>query len=121
MGGTYGEVCTKKSIYMELSYTDFCRRRQANQSYMNKMFIPVQGCLLEVMREPYANFYKDKEQWRYLKKLDTDHSLLYSIPAESTRKFVTVQEGTVHKAIKPGDRALYAHNGKVDREKRRLV
>ena len=51
MGGTYGEVCTKKSIYMEMSYTDFCRRRQANQSYMNKMFIPVQGCLLEVMRE----------------------------------------------------------------------
>ena len=62
--------------YVELSYMDFCRRRQADQSYMDKLFIPVQGCLLEVVREQYADFYKEKERWRYLKKLDTNHSLL---------------------------------------------
>ena len=62
--------------YAELTYTDFCRRRQADQSYMDKLFIPVQGCLLEVVREQYADFYKDKERWRYLKKLDTKHKLL---------------------------------------------
>ena len=62
--------------YVELSYMDFCRRRQADQSYMDKLFIPVQGCLLEVMREQYADFYKDKERWRYLKKLDMNHKLL---------------------------------------------
>lgn len=62
--------------YVELSYKDFCHRRQADQSYMDKLFIPVQGCLLEVVREQYADFYKDKERWRYLKKLDTKHSLL---------------------------------------------
>ena len=62
--------------YVELSYTDFCRRRQADQSYMDKLFIPVQSCLLEVVREQYADFYKDKERWRYLKKLDINHSLL---------------------------------------------
>ena len=62
--------------YVELSYMDFCRRRQADQSYMDKLFIPVQGCLLEVVREQYTDFYRDKERWRYLKKLDTNHSLL---------------------------------------------
>ena len=62
--------------YAELTYTDFCRRRQADQSYMDKLFIPVQGCLLEVVREQYADFYKEKERWRYLQKLDTNHSLL---------------------------------------------
>ena len=62
--------------YVELSYTDFCRRRQAEQSYMDKLFIPVQGCLLEVVREQYTDFYQDKERWRYLKKLDTNHSML---------------------------------------------
>ena len=62
--------------YVELSYMDFCRRRQADQSYMDKLFIPVQGCLLEVVREQYADFYKDKERWRYLKKPDTNHKLL---------------------------------------------
>lgn len=62
--------------YLELSYQDFCRRRQADQSYMDKLFIPVQGCLLEVVREQYADFYREKERWRYLKKLDASHSLL---------------------------------------------
>jgi RNA polymerase sigma factor (sigma-70 family) len=62
--------------YVELSYKDFCCRRQADQSYMDKLFIPIQGCLIEVVREQYADFYKDKERWRYLKKLDTNHNLL---------------------------------------------
>ena len=66
----------ENNVYVELSYTDFCRRRQADQSYMDKLFIPVQGCLLEVVREQYADFYKDKERWRYLKKLNINHSLL---------------------------------------------
>ena len=55
---------------------DFCRRRQADQSYNDKLFIPVQGCLLEVVREQYADFYKEKERQCYLKKLDTNHKLL---------------------------------------------
>ncbi len=62
--------------YAELSYQDFCHRRQVDQSYIDKLFIPVQGCLLEVVREQYTDFYRDKERWRYLKKLDTSHSLL---------------------------------------------
>ena len=66
----------KNGGYVELSYTDFCCRRQADQSYMDKLFIPVQGCLLEVVREQYTDFYRDKERWRYLKKLDTNHKLL---------------------------------------------
>ncbi len=66
----------ENNVNVELSYTDFCRRRQADQSYMDKLFIPVQGCLLEVVREQYADFYKEKERWRYLQKLDTNHSLL---------------------------------------------
>lgn len=62
--------------YVELSYMDFCRRRQADQRYLDKLFIPVQGCLLEVMREQYTDFYRDKERWRYLQKLDAKNSLL---------------------------------------------
>ena len=62
--------------YVELSYTDFCRRRETDKEYSSKLFIPVQGCLLEVMREQYADFYREKERWRYLKKLDTQNGLL---------------------------------------------
>ena len=66
----------ENNVYAELSYKDFCHRRQADQSYMDKLFIPVQGCLLEVVGEQCADFYKEKERWRYLKKLDTNHKLL---------------------------------------------
>ena len=62
--------------YVELSYTEFCRCRESDQTYMDKLFIPVQGCLLEVVREQYTDFYRDKERWRYLQKLDTKNSLL---------------------------------------------
>ena len=34
------------------------------------------SCLLEVVREQYTDFYRDKERWRYLQKLDTKNSLL---------------------------------------------
>ena len=64
--------------YVELSYTDFCRRRESDQTYMDKLFIPIQGCLLEVVREQYTDFYRDKERWRYLKKISYD-----SLPAFS--------------------------------------
>ena len=66
----------ENNVYVELSYKDFCRRRQADQTYMDKLFIPVQGCLLEVVREQYTDFYRDKERWRYIQKLDTKNSLL---------------------------------------------
>ena len=35
--------------YVELSYTEFCRCRESDQTYMDKLFIPIQGCLLEVV------------------------------------------------------------------------
>ncbi len=57
-------------------FRSFCRRRQIDQTYMDKLFIPIQGCLLEVVREQYTEFYRDKERWRYLQKLDTRNSLL---------------------------------------------
>ena len=34
----------ENNVYVELSYRDFCRRRESDQRYMDKLFIPVQGC-----------------------------------------------------------------------------
>ncbi len=62
--------------YTELSYKEFCRRKETDMTYAGKLFIPVQGCLIETEQSHYVEFYRDKERWRYLKKLDTDNSLL---------------------------------------------
>jgi len=51
----------ERGRYVELSYTDFCCRRESDQTYMDKLFIPVQGCLLEVVREQYTDFYRDAD------------------------------------------------------------
>ena len=31
--------------YVELSYTEFCRCRESDQTYMDKLFIPIQMCI----------------------------------------------------------------------------
>lgn len=62
--------------YAELSYEDFCRRRETDRAYKDKFFIPVQGCLIETEQTHYIEFYRDKERWRYLQKLDKDNNLL---------------------------------------------
>ena len=33
--------------YVELSYTDFCRRRESDQTYMDKLFIPFKAVCLK--------------------------------------------------------------------------
>ena len=62
--------------YTELSYQDFCHRKETDKSYLDKLFIPVQYCLIETDRAHYTEFYRDKERWRYLRKLDSAHHLL---------------------------------------------
>lgn len=62
--------------YTELTYTEFCRRREIDRSYKDKLFLTVQGCLLESDEEHYVDFYRDKEHWRYLIRLDRKNGLL---------------------------------------------
>ena len=82
MGGIYGEICTKKGIYQRkwrlcgIILHGVLPLQESDQTYMDKLFIPIQGCLLEVVREQYTDFYRDKERWRYLQKLDTKNRLL---------------------------------------------
>ncbi len=96
--------------YVELSYEDFCRRREMDKVYKDKLFIPVQGYLIETEQTHYIEFYRDKERWRYLQKLDKDINLL-SLEAvvtddESGNGFdfiadeaANVEEAVVHKMM----------------------
>ena len=51
----------------------FFRQQCEGRSYKDKFFIPVQGCLIETEQTHYIEFYRDKERWRYLQKLDADN------------------------------------------------
>lgn len=62
--------------YQEITYQEHCQNRQSDESYKNRFFIPLQGMLLEVSREVYAEFYREKERNRYLRKLDRENGLI---------------------------------------------
>ena len=134
MEGINSGIRTEKSIYQRkrhlcrTSYTDFCHRRQADQSYMDKLCIPVQGCLLEAVREHYVDFYKDKERWRYLKKLDAKNGLLslegFTDSEGNMIDFIVdeavdVTESAVHAVM--ADRMKTALNLLADRKKQTEV
>ena len=44
----------------------FCKRRQQDPGDWERLFLPIQGCLLETDRETYRAFYRDQERARYL-------------------------------------------------------
>ena len=46
--------------YTELTYEEFCRREQICPLYADKLFLPLYGRLMEVSKEDYAEFYRDK-------------------------------------------------------------
>lgn len=79
--------------YIELTYEEFCRLKESDKSYQNKLFIPVQGCLLETDREHYKTFYKEKERNTYLERLDRENGLLsidaFDIDSDNGTDFIS--------------------------------
>lgn len=61
--------------YIELEYDEFCKMKAHDEAYKQKLFIPVQGCLLEVDEKNYKDYYKEKERNRYLHILDIKYRL----------------------------------------------
>lgn len=52
--------------YEEITYSELCRRRDADPAYQDKKFIPLHGMLMEVSEADYAAFYKGKRRQKYL-------------------------------------------------------
>lgn len=54
--------------YEEITYTELCRRRDKDETYKDKKFIPLHGMLMEVTPEQYIDFYRTRNRQRYLDK-----------------------------------------------------
>ena len=77
MGHCPRKVFIKENgTYVALSYEAFCKRRLQNPEDRKRLFLPVQGCLLETDRETYYAFYRAKERTRYLKSLEREIGVL---------------------------------------------
>lgn len=54
--------------YEEITYSELCRRRDIDETYKTKKFIPLHGMLMEVTPEQYIDFYRLRNRQRYLDK-----------------------------------------------------
>ena len=58
----------RKGYYEEITYKELKERRENDNTYINKKFIPIQKTLIEVSLEEYKDFYKEIERKKYFKK-----------------------------------------------------
>ena len=73
--------------YKEITYSELQELEQSDNSYANKLFLPMYGMLMEVTEETYKWYYKDKRRQKYIDErsllngdvsydaLDTDETL----------------------------------------------
>lgn len=52
--------------YIEITYEEFCHRKQTDASYADKHFIPLYGMLMEVSQKDYTDFYRNKRRQKYI-------------------------------------------------------
>lgn len=68
--------------YIEIGYAEFCKIKELDESFAERRFIPIQGCLLEVDKITYKEIYKEDERNRYLRKLDLDNTVYQTNESE---------------------------------------
>lgn len=59
--------------YEEITYSELCRRRDTDETYRTKKFIPLHGMLMEVTPEQYIDFYRIRNRQRYLDRRSADN------------------------------------------------
>ena len=52
--------------YTELSYEEFRRREQICPLYADKLFLPLYGSLMEVSKEDYEEYYRQRNRQIYI-------------------------------------------------------
>ena len=52
--------------YTELTYEEFCRREQICPLYADKLFLPLYGSLMEVSKEDYEEYYRQRNRQIYI-------------------------------------------------------
>lgn len=69
-------------VYKELTYEEFEKCKENDCSVADKLFIPVQGCLVETDRRHYNAFYRDKERQKYLQLPDKLRKAVDALPED---------------------------------------
>lgn len=72
--------------YTEISYEELQRREKENDTYKDKLFLPLHGTLMEVTKDDYISYYKDKRRQRYIEECARKYGL-FSYDSLTTDEF----------------------------------
>ena len=89
--------------YIEITNAEHEKRKATDEQYAKRLFVPLQGCLLEVDEQFYIEYYKEYERNRYLAALDRKNRIL-SIEAFDTEDengvdFIVDEDEDVEKQV----------------------
>ena len=89
--------------FIEITNEEHESRKATDEQYAKRWFVPLQGCLLEVDKQFYLEYYKEYERNRYLAALDRKNRIL-SIEAFDTEDengvdFIVDEDEDVEKQV----------------------
>lgn len=58
--------------YVEITYAEHTYRKETDEQYAERRFIPVQGYLIETDQQCYTEFYREVERRKYIQKLEIE-------------------------------------------------
>lgn len=56
----------ENGTYTEITYKELCRREDIDASYRDKYYLPLYGMLMEVSKNVYSAFYKERRRQKYI-------------------------------------------------------
>lgn len=68
--------------YKAIAYEEYLHLINVDDSFAERKFVPIQGCLLEVDEKTYKEIYKEYERNRYLRYLDMENTVYQTDASE---------------------------------------
>ncbi len=60
--------------YIEITFSEYCRRAEIDETYNRMLFLPLYGMLMEVTPMTYEEFYREEHRQKYLKRLSVKNN-----------------------------------------------
>ena len=62
-----------KDGYEEITFKEFLMRKEGDEEYGEKKFLPLHGMLMEVSEEDYAEYYRHRRREKYIAERSTSN------------------------------------------------
>lgn len=72
--------------YVEITFEELQRREKENKGYKDKYFLPLHGMLMEVTKEGYSIYYKERRREKYIVEREKKNGV-FSYDALTTDEF----------------------------------